>query len=79
MPTTMNVNEAKANFSGLLSFVSKDGAIVTIMRYGHPIAQIVPFRKRRDLSKDPFLSKVTVSGDLFDDDSADWEAMNSVA
>ena len=30
----------------------------------------------RSLEPDPFLSKVEVSGSLFDDDSADWEAMN---
>lgn len=34
MPTVMNMNEAKANFSGLLSYVRKDRATVTIMRYG---------------------------------------------
>ena len=76
MPTVMNVNEAKANFSGLLSFVHKDRAVVTIVRYGHPIAQIVPCRAKRRIDPDPVLSQIQIKGSLFDDDSADWEAMN---
>ena len=76
MPTVMNVNEAKANFSGLLSSVRKDRAIVTIVRYGHPIAQIVPCRRKRRMDTDPLLSKIQIKGNLFEDDSADWEAMN---
>ena len=30
----------------------------------------------RSLEADAFLSQVQVKGSLFDDDSADWEAMN---
>ena len=58
MPTVVNVNEAKANFSGLLSFVHKDRAVVTIVRYGHPIAQIVPCRVERRIDPDPVLSQI---------------------
>ncbi len=76
MPTVMNVNTAKSNFSSLLSFVSNDRMVVTIVRYGRPIAQIVPFRRKRNLDKDPMLSKIQIKGDLFDDDSSDWEAMD---
>jgi antitoxin (DNA-binding transcriptional repressor) of toxin-antitoxin stability system len=72
----MNVNTAKSNFSSLLSFVSNDRMVVTIVRYGRPIAQIVPFRRKRNLDKDPMLSKIQIKGDLFDDDSSDWEAMD---
>ena len=76
MPTVMNVNEAKSNFSGLLSFVHNDRTVVTIMRYGHPIAQIVPCPPRRKLRKDPLLSKIKINCNLFEDESSDWEAMN---
>ena len=76
MPTVMNVNEAKSNFSGLLSFVHNDRTVVTIMRYGHPIAQIVPCPPRRKLRKDPLLSKIKIKCNLFEDESSDWEAMN---
>lgn len=76
MPTVMNVNEAKSNFSSLLASVFKDRTVVTIVRYGHPIAQIVPCAKKRRLDKDPLLSQIQIKGDLFEDESADWEAMN---
>ena len=76
MTTVMNVNEAKSNFSSLLSFVSKDRTVVTIVRYGHPIAQIVPCAKKRRRDKDPLPSQIQIKGDLFEDESADWEAMN---
>ena len=76
MPTMMNVNEAKAHFSGLISEVENNLVSFTIMRYGHPIAQIVPCAKKRRLDKDPMLSQIQIKGDLFEDESADWEAMN---
>ena len=76
MPTVMSVNEAKSNFSGLLSFVHNDRTTVTIMRYGHPIAQIVPCPPKRTLRKDPLLSRIKINCNLFEDESSDWEAMN---
>ena len=76
MSTVMNMNEAKANFSSLLSFVRKDRVTVTIMRYGRPIAQIVPCRSTRRTDTDPVLSQVQIKGSLFEDVSSDWEAMN---
>ena len=38
---------------------------------------VKPSAPRRKLEIDPFLSQVQVKGSLFDDDSADWEAMNA--
>ena len=35
-----------------------------------------PNAPKRRLEPDPFLSRVQVKGSLFDDESADWEAMN---
>ena len=35
-----------------------------------------PSVQKRMLEPDPFLSQVEIKGSLFDDDSADWEAMN---
>ena len=45
MPTVLNVNEAKTNFSNVLAAVENDLVTVTIMRYGHPVAQIVPIER----------------------------------
>ena len=37
---------------------------------------VKPSASLRNLEADAFLSQVQVKGSLFDDDSADWEAMN---
>ena len=37
---------------------------------------VKPSAPMRKLEPDPFLSNVEIKGNLFDDDSADWEAMN---
>ena len=37
---------------------------------------VKPSASVRKLEADDFLSRVQVNGSLFDDDSADWEAMN---
>ncbi len=74
MPTMMSVNEAKANFSGMLSEVESGVVSFTIMRYGRPIARVVPVeqsRKIRPLAG--YGTKIAVNGDLFSDDSALWE------
>ena len=74
MPTMMNVNEAKANFSSLLAEVESGFVSFTIMRYGRPIARVVPIertRKIRPLCE--YGTKIVVKGDLFSDDSALWE------
>ena len=77
MPTTsaaVNVNEAKANFSGILAEVESRMATFTIMRYGHPIAKLVPVERKRKIRPLPgYGATITVKGDLFADDSALWE------
>ena len=52
--------------SGLVSF--------TIMRYGRPVALVVPIeriRKIRPLAG--YGTKIAIKGDLFSDDSSLWE------
>ena len=76
MPTVMQVHEAKANFSGLLSEVEKNLATVTIVRYGRPVARIVPIEaaEKRNVAPFPgFAGKVKMHGDWFADESSDWE------
>ena len=71
MPTMLNVNEAKANFSGVLAEVENKLTVITIMRYGRPVAKIVP---KRNLGPLPgFAGKVKMHGDWFGDDSSEWE------
>jgi prevent-host-death family protein len=74
MPTVMSVNEAKTNFSGMLSEVESGLVSFTIMRYGRPIARVVPVERSRKIRPLPgYGTKIAVKGDLFADDSALWE------
>ena len=76
MPTTLSVHEAKANFSGVLAAVERNATTLTIMRYGRPIARIVPIKRRRARSLSPMPSvagKIKVNCDLFEDGFGDWE------
>ena len=81
MPTVLNVNEAKANFSGVLAEVERNMLTITITRYGRPVARVVPIeRKARSLSSIPGLAgKIKINCDLFADGSGDWEACNATA
>ena len=74
MPVTMNINEAKANFSGMLAEVESRLATFTIMKYGRPIARVVPIERTRKIRPLPgYGTKIAVKGDLFADASALWE------
>ena len=76
MPLAMNVNEAKTHFSILVSEVEKNLVAFTIMRYGRPVARLVPLESsRRTFKPIPGLAgKIKVHCDLFKDSSSDWEA-----
>ena len=74
MPTMLNVHEAKANFSSVLAEVENKLTIITIMRYGRPIAKIVPIAPSRNMGPWPgFAGKVKMHGDWCADDSSEWE------
>ena len=73
MTATLNVNEAKTNLSSILADVQANRQIVTILRYGHPIAQIVPILRHNRTKTDPLLSKIVVKGDILANDADDWE------
>ena len=74
MPTMLSVLEAKANFSSVLTEVENKLSIVTIMRYGRPVAKIVPITPKRDMGPLPgFAGKVKMHGEWFTDDSSEWE------
>lgn len=77
MPTTLNLNEAKTKFSGVIDYVESKGASITILRYGKAVARIVPVEKTRNLEPDPRLVGVSISDtDLFDDCAGLFEVMN---
>ena len=76
MPTTLNVNEAKTNFSSVISNVETNLVTVTIMRYGRPVARIAPIepRKRALRRRDARLAFKISDENLFSDDSGMWES-----
>lgn len=75
MSVVMNVNEAKNSFSSILAEVEEKSSTITIIRYGRPIARIVPVTRDRDVSPMKELAgKVKMRGDWFaEDDAAEWE------
>ena len=57
MPTVLNVSEDKTNFSSVLAEVERNMLIITITRYGRPVARVMPIeRKARSLSPIPGLA-----------------------
>ncbi len=74
MQTMLKVHEAKANFSSVLSEVENNLTVITILRYGRPVAKIVPATPERNMAPLPgFAGKVRMKGDWFADDSSEWE------
>jgi prevent-host-death family protein len=65
MQTTMSVNEAKANFSGMLSEVESGLVSFTIMRYGRTVARVVPVEQTRKIRPiSGYGQKIAVKGDI---------------
>lgn len=78
MQTMLNVREAKADFSNILSHVEKDMVTVTIMRYGKPVARLSPITARRSVKPmRKYVGKVRLVGDACADTTADWEALHA--
>lgn len=74
MPTTLNVNEAKTNFSSMLAEVESASSTFTIMRYGRPIARVVPIEHRRTIRPLPgYGTKIKIVGDIFANEAESWE------
>ena len=70
----VNVNEAKSHFSRLVAEVESRLASFTIMRYGQPVARLVPIEPVRKIRPLPgYGRKIAIKGDLFADDSGLWE------
>ncbi len=76
MPLTMRLTEVKSNFFRAMEAVEKNRATVTIMRYGHPVAQIVPIERHNRTKPDPLLSQISYTGDLCSNEADDWEAVH---
>jgi prevent-host-death family protein len=60
---TVNVHEAKTNFSSLLARVEKDRASIVICRNGEPLADLVPHRRASRIKPHPVLSRMKIKYD----------------
>ncbi len=59
----VNIHEAKTQLSALLAEVEKTGERVLICRYGKPVADLVPHRKRNRLEPHPMMSQIRINYD----------------
>ncbi|MBI2947841.1 MAG: type II toxin-antitoxin system prevent-host-death family antitoxin [Verrucomicrobia bacterium] len=60
---TVNVHEAKTNFSSLLARVEDKNEAIVICRNGEPVADLVPHKPPNRSKPHPALSKITLSYD----------------
>ncbi|MBF0274182.1 MAG: type II toxin-antitoxin system Phd/YefM family antitoxin [Nitrospinae bacterium] len=69
---SVNIHEAKTKLSSLLAKVEKGNEHITICRAGQPIAEIVPYKKKKRSSIVNSLKPLKISGDLTAPSSGDW-------
>ena len=72
MPKVMEYDDLKTSLAEVIDFVTCEHGIVNIRRNGVPAVRISPIRVYRTTDPDPDLY-CEVKGDLFEDESADWE------
>jgi antitoxin (DNA-binding transcriptional repressor) of toxin-antitoxin stability system len=60
---SVNIHEAKTNFSRLLAKLEADNETIVICRNGHPVADLVPHRRVNRLKMHPLLSQVKMDYD----------------
>ena len=70
---TVNVHEAKTNFSSLLSKLEADGETIVICRNGEPVADLVPHKQVNRIKPHPILGKIKIKYDPTEPASeAEW-------
>ena len=68
---TVNVHEAKTNFSSLLARVEQSKERIVICRNGEPVADLVPHQRRDRTQPHPALRKIKIDYDPVEPLSAD--------
>jgi len=68
---TVNVHEAKTNFSKLLAKLEADSETIVICRNGEPVADLVPHKRVNRVKTHPVLSKIKSGYDPVESLSAD--------
>ena len=72
MPKVMEYEELTKSLSSVFDFGSVQRGVVTVRRAGVPVVRISPVRVYRTTEPAPDLY-CEVNGDLFEDESSDWE------
>ena len=72
MPKVMEYDDLKATLSRVIDFVADEQWVVTVRRNGVPAVRISPIQVYRTTEPDSDLY-CEVKGDLFEDESSDWE------
>lgn len=57
---TLNVHDAKTNFSSLLAKIENSSESFVICRNGEPVADLVPHKIKNRLKPHPTLSKIKI-------------------
>lgn len=70
--TTVNIHEAKTKLSSLLSLVESKNEHIMICRAGQPIAEIIPYKKKKRSSVKSSLKPLKINGDLTAPSSGNW-------
>lgn len=60
---TVNVHDAKTNFSSLLATVEDSGGSFVICRNGEPVADLVPHQRASRIKTHPVLGKIKIGYD----------------
>lgn len=60
---TVNVHEAKTNFSSLLARVENKNEVIVICRNGEPVADLVPHKPSNRTKPHAMLSKIKLNYD----------------
>ena len=60
---TVNVHEAKTNFSSLLATVEDSSESFVICRNGEPVADLVPHRRASRIKPHPVLRRIKIQYD----------------
>jgi prevent-host-death family protein len=68
----LSIAEAKANFSSVVSGVERGRTPVTILRRGHPVAQIVPLAEERETLYGSMKGTVRELGDIVGPTGVEW-------
>lgn len=58
---TVNVHEAKTNFSSLIAQLESDGGGFVICRNGEPVADLLPHRRVSRIKPHPVLGRIKVN------------------